>query len=143
MSYVTGHIVPDYRGGISAARNFGPSLTSESSGIFSALNTDGVFVSQFGNDFLLYQQTRLGFSSGPKLLRAQVYWNLNTTMDIHRQGWANFVETGPGIRIRADFMPPAMYLLLDSMRGWYLIHAAYPVAHFTDIRAGIWYAVTR
>ncbi|HEY7388444.1 MAG TPA: tetratricopeptide repeat protein [Bryobacteraceae bacterium] len=143
MSYVTGHIVPDYRGGVSAARNFGATLTSESSGIFTAINTDGVFVSQFGNDFLLYQQTRLGFSSGAKLLRAQVYWNFNTTVDAQRQGWANFVETGPGIRIHGDFMPPSMYLLLDSMRGWYLIHGAYPVAHFTDIRAGIWYAVTR
>jgi tetratricopeptide (TPR) repeat protein len=143
MSYLTGHIVPDYRGGINAARNFGASLTGESSGIFTALNTDGVFVSQFGNDFLLYQQTRAGFSSGPKLLRAQIYWNFNTTVDVHRQGWANFVETGPGIRIHTDFMPPSMYLLLDSMRGWYLIHGAYPVAHFTDLRAGIWYAVTR
>jgi hypothetical protein len=142
MSYVTGHILPDYRGGVSAARNFGASLTSESSGIFTSLNTDGVFVSQFGNDFLLYQQTRFGFSSGPKLLRAQMYWNFNSTVDVQRQGWANFVETGPGIRIHADFMPPSMYLLLDSMRGWYLIHGAYPVAHFTDVRAGIWYALT-
>jgi len=143
MSYVTGHMLPDYRGGVSLARNFGKSLAAESNGLFAASNTDGVFISRFGNDFLVYQQTRFGYSWGPKLLRAQLYWNLNLTVDDQRQGWANFVELGPGIRLRAAFMPPSMYLMVDSMQGAYLIHGSYPVAHSADLRAGVWYAFTR
>jgi hypothetical protein len=81
MSYATGHMLPDYRGGVSMSRNFGTSLAGESNGVFAGSNTDAVFVSRFGNDFLLYQQTRFGYSWGPKLLRAQLYWNLNLTVD--------------------------------------------------------------
>jgi hypothetical protein len=143
MSYATGHMLPDYRGGVSLARNFGKSLAAEANGLFGASNTDGVFISRFGNDFLVYQQTRFGYSWGPKLLRAQMYWNLNLTIDGQRQGWANFVELGPGIRLRAAFMPPSMYLMVDSLEGAYLIHGSYPVAHFADVRAGAWYAITR
>ncbi|MBV9745920.1 MAG: tetratricopeptide repeat protein [Acidobacteriia bacterium] len=143
MSYITGHMLPDYRGGVNITRNFGNSLTAESSGLFAASGTDGVFISRFDNDFLMYQQTRFGYSLGPKELRAQAYWNVNATVDAKRQGWANFIETGPGIRFHSSIMPPPMYLMVDSMRGAYLIHGAYPVSHFTDIRAGIWYAFTR
>jgi len=143
MSYVTGHMLPDYRGGISIARNFGKSLTAESNGLFAVTNTDGVFISRFGNDFLVYQQTRFGYTWGPKLVRTQLYWNANLTLDDHRQGWANFVELGPGIRFRSAFMPPSMYLMLDSMQGAYLIHGSNPVPHFSDLRAGVWYAITR
>ena len=143
MSYVTGHMLPDYRGGVSVALNFGKSLGAESNGLFAASNTDGVFISRFGNDFLVYQQTRFGYSWGPKLLRVQMYWNLNLTIDGQRQGWANFVELGPGIRFRAACMPPSMYLMVDSLQGAYLIHGSYPVAHFADVRAGAWYAFTR
>jgi Tfp pilus assembly protein PilF len=143
MSYITGHIVPDYRGGMNATRNFGKSLTAESAGLFAASSTDGVFISAFGDDFLVYQQTRFGYSFGPKALRAQSYWNVNATVDTLRQGWANFIETGPGVRFHAAMMPPSMYLMVDLMRGAYLIHGAYPVAHFTDLRTGLWYAFTR
>jgi Flp pilus assembly protein TadD len=143
MSYVTGHMLPDYRGGVSMAWNFGRSLAAESNGLFAATNTDGVFISRFGNDFLVYQQTRLGYTWGPKLVRAQAYWNFNLTVDSQRQGWANFAELGPGIRFHGAFMPPSMYLMVDSMQGAYLIHGSYPAAHFADLRAGVWYAITR
>lgn len=142
MSYVTGHMVPDYRGGVNLTRNFGRSLAGESAGMFASANTDGVFVSRFGNDFLIYQQTRFGYSFGPRALRSQVYWNVNATVDSERQGWANFIELGPGIRFHAAVMPPPMYIMLDAMQGAYLIHGSYPVPHFADFRAGIWYAFT-
>ncbi|MBV9503639.1 MAG: tetratricopeptide repeat protein [Acidobacteriia bacterium] len=143
MSYVTGHMLPDYRGGVSIARNFGKILGAESPGPFAASNTDGVFISRFGNDFLVYEQIRMGYSMGPQVLRAQLYTNFNITVDARRQGWANFVEMGPGIRLHPSFMPPSMYLLVDSMRGSYLIHGSMPQPHFTDLRTGIWYAFTR
>jgi len=55
---------------------------------------DGVFVSRFGNDFLVYDQTRLGYAFGPTTLRGQLSWNANLTFDSQRQYWANFGETG-------------------------------------------------
>jgi Tfp pilus assembly protein PilF len=138
ISYVTGHMLPDYRGGVSMSRAMGARLVGESSGWFAASDTDGVFISRFGNDFLAYEQTRFGYSFGPKLLRTQVFGNANLTVDSQRQGWANFVETGPGVRFHADFMPPPMYLTVNLMQGRYLTQAT----HFTDFRAGIWYAIT-
>lgn len=143
MSYVRGHTLPDYRGGVSIARNFGRFLAAESNGLFAATNTDGVFISRFGNAFLVYQQTRFGYSWGPKLLRAQAYWNFNLTIDDPRRDGRILAELGPGIRFHGAFMPPSMYLIVDSMQGAYLIHGSYPVAHFADLRAGVWYAITR
>ena len=143
MSYLTGHMLPDYRGGISMARNLGTTLGSESSGWFLASTTDAVFLSRFGNDFLVYQQTRFGYTTGPTLLRAQFQWNLNLTADTQRQHWANFIESGPGIRFRAAALPPAMFFTIDLLRGAYLIHETGQLPNFRDVRAGIWYAFTR
>ena len=143
MSYLTGHMLPDYRGGISMARNLGTTLGSESSGWFLASTTDAVFLSRFGNDFLVYQQTRFGYTTGPTLLRAQFQWNLNLTADTQRQHWANFIESGPGIRFRAAALPQAMFFTIDLLRGAYLIHETGQLPNFRDVRAGIWYAFTR
>ena len=142
ISYIKGHMLPDYRGGVSMSRAIGSRLTGDSSGWFAASDTDGVFISRFGNDFIAYQQTRFGYSIGPKLLRTQMYWNANLTVDSLRQGWTNFGETGPGIRIHAAFMPPPMFLTVNLMRGAYLIHGSYSTANFNDLRAGMWYAFT-
>ena len=142
MSYVTGHLLPDYRGGISVTRGVGAALGGESSGWFLASTTDGVFLSRFGNDFLGYQQTRFGYTAGPPALRAQVYANANVTVDAKRQGWANFVEWGPGIRFRPPVLPRSVFVTVDWLRGAYLIHASYPQAAFRDLRVGMWYAFT-
>ena len=143
ISYTKGHMLPDYRGGVSMARAIGATLGGESSGWFGSSTTDGVFVSRFGNDFLLYQQMRVGYTAGPQVLRAQIHWNANATVDSQRQGWANFVETGPGIRLRTSMMPASMFVTVDLMRGVYLIHGGYTQPNFVDLRLGVWYAVTR
>ena len=142
MSYLTGHMLPDYRGGVSIARNFGTTLTGESPGWFFASAGDAVFLSRFGNDLLLYQQTRSGYTAGPKSLRLQLHWNLNLTVDTKRQRWANFIETGPGIRLHSAAFPECVFLTADILRGAYLIHEKTEAANFRDLRAGIWYAFT-
>jgi Tfp pilus assembly protein PilF len=142
VGYVRDHMRPDYRGGISIVRSWGKSLAGEP-GWFAASNTDGVFLSCFGNDLLAYQQMRAGYTAGPKPLRIQLYANLNLTIDSQREGWANFVESGPGLRFRSPMMPPSMFVSIDAMRGAYLIHGSYPQPNFRDLRVGIWYAFTR
>jgi len=133
LSYVKRHALPDYRAGFSIARSVGRSLRAESPGWFTDATLDGVFVSRFGNDFLLYEQTRLGYTFGP----AQLYWNANVTVDARSQAWANFVESGPGIRI--GLMPRSAFLTLNYFRGAYLADRP----SFTDFRAGLWYAFSR
>ena len=65
---------------------------------------DSVFVSRFDNDLLNYSQTLIGFSStSSRAFDVQSFWSTNVTVDVKRQYWANFVETGPGFR----FHPPA------------------------------------
>jgi Tfp pilus assembly protein PilF len=143
MGYSTGHLLPDYRGGVSYAFTKGRALASEASGWFADTTDDGVFVSRFGNDFLVYDQTRFGYSMGPAAFRAQLFWNGNFTIDTQRQIWANFVETGPGVRFRAAWMPPSMHVTTSLLRGHYLMNTQNTrPANFNDFRSGIWYAFT-
>ncbi len=141
ISYVNGHKLPDYRGGLSASRSFGHALRGESAGPFADTTLDAVFVSRFNNDMMLYSQSRGGYTFGSGGLRAQAFWNANLTLDDQRQYWANFVETGPGIRFTASFLPPSMYFTVSALRGAYLVNAGNPRGpNFNDIRAGVWYA---
>jgi len=144
MGYLTGHMLPDYRGGISAGRGMGQTLAAEGRGFFSDTTLDAIFVSRFGNDFLVYSQSRAGYTVGPREFRAQIYMNANLTFDSQRAPWANFVETGPGIRIHAASMPRAMYFTGNLLRGAYLINQGNPQRpNFNDVRVGVWYAFTR
>jgi Tfp pilus assembly protein PilF len=140
-NYLSGHMLPDYRGGVNGMKYVGRPLGAESNGWFAEGTVDGVFVSRFGNDFLAYTQARGGYSLGPKSLRSQLYWNGNLTVDSVRQAWANFVETGPGVRLHASVMPPSMYVVFNAVRGGYLIHDGMPQRHaYNDFRVGVWYA---
>jgi Flp pilus assembly protein TadD len=135
-----GLMVPDYRGGVSYGRGKGHLLGSEAPGWFAETHEDGVFVSRLGNDFLFYTQNQIGYTVPPFAgLRAQFYWNANLTLDVQRQGWANFVELGPGLRFRWAALPPALVFSVNALRGSYL-RTDKP---FNDLRVGFWYALTR
>jgi Tfp pilus assembly protein PilF len=143
-NYLNGHMLPDYRGGMSASRLIGRPLGGETAGWFADTTADGVFMSRFGNDFLLYSQSRGGYTVGPKSFRLQAYWNGNLTLDTVRQTWANFVETGPGARFHSAYMPDSMYVVCNVVRGRYLINNGDPHWHpFNDFRVGVWYAFVR
>ncbi len=110
--------------------------------MFAAATADAVFLSRFGNDSLVYSQTRAGYTAG-SALRVQFYWNLNLTLDSKRQRWANFIEVGPGIRFRAPMLPPSMFITVDLLSGAYLIRDLTQPLRFRDLRLGVWYAFTR
>src|SRR5262249_22166243 len=95
---------------------------------------DAIYVSRFNRDFLVYDQSRFGRITGP----LQLYWNANATFDTQRQYWANFIETGPGVRMSVT---PASYLTVNLLRGVYLMNQYNPRRrNFLDVRAGFWYA---
>jgi hypothetical protein len=128
IGYVSHHVLPDYRGGLSLARRFGRVADT---------TLDALYVSRFGKDFLAYSQTRIGRTTGT----LQLYWNVNLTADTKRQAWANFVETGPGLRIA---VMPSSYFTLNLLRGAYLVNDQTPRRpNFTDLRTGFWYAFSR
>jgi hypothetical protein len=133
-------MTPDYRGGVSVVRGTGRRMGSETSGWFADTTIDGVFISRYGNDFLAYQQGRLGYTTALGTSQAQFYWNAILTIDASRQAWANFVETGPGLRFAGALLPEHMYFTLNLLRGSYLVGG---MARYNDFRAGFWYAVTR
>lgn len=144
ISYMNGHKLPDYRGGLSASRNFGHSLRAESDGPFADTTLDAVYISRFNKDAMLYSQSRGGYTFGSPGFRAQLFWSANLTLDYQRQYWANFVETGPGMRFTASFLPASMYFTVSALHGVYLVNAGNPRGpNFTDIRAGVWYAFSR
>jgi hypothetical protein len=128
VSYLKGHMVPDYRGGLSGSRTF----RREASGWSATASLDALYISRFDHDFLLYAQSRAGYLF--------LNWNANLTLDARRQDWANFVETGPGLRIP---LPQSMYMTFNALRGRYLIDNPGRRATFNDFRAGLWYAISR
>ncbi len=140
-------VAPDYRGGISFTRGIGAVLAHGSHGLFAETNDDGIFVSQFGNDKLLYLQNRGGWTLRPlenSGLHAQVYWNANLTADAQGQYWANYAETGPGVRFRFEAWRIPLRFSVDALRGSYLINTANPNRpNFNDVRAGIWYVFSK
>jgi hypothetical protein len=143
-----GRLVPDYRGGVSFTRGIGGLLARGGHGLFAETNDDGIFVSRFGNDTLLYSQNRTGYTLRSRetfgSLHAQVYWNGNATVDVLRQYWANYVETGPGVRFRFEEWRVPLRFSVDAMRGAYLVNQGNPRRpNFNDVRVGIWYAFTK
>ena len=117
-------------------------------GFFAETNDDGVFVSRFQNDMLFYSQNRTGytFPAAEEFLggiQPQICWNYNLTTDRERQYWANYAETGPGVRFRSRALPKSMLFSINVMRGAYLVNAGNPRRpNFFDIRVGFWYAFT-
>lgn len=136
---------PDYRGGLAYGKGFGRLLNSVRGGAFFETNEDAVFVSRFQNDFIFYSQNRAGWTLAPREglagLQLQLFWNLNLTADTKRQYWANFVETGPGLKLRFDSMPRSLFFTVSLLRGVYTVNEGNPRGpRFNDLRAGIWYA---
>jgi hypothetical protein len=142
-----GGAVPDYRGGIAFARGFGHLLGSSSHGLFAETNDDGIFVSRFNNDMLLYSQNRTGYTFGAAEsngFQTQLYWNWNVTVDAKGEYWANFVENGPGVRFRFKPLPSSMVFSVNALRGNFLVQQGNPGKPvFYDLRIGLWYALTR
>jgi Flp pilus assembly protein TadD len=142
-----GAMIPDYRGGIAYAKGFGH-LMGGSKGFFFESNEDGVFVSRFQNDMLAYSQNRTGYTFAKTetaaLLQAQIYFNFNGTADRLRQYWANYVESGPGVKFRVRSLPKGLLFSVNFMRGAYTVNEYNPRRpNFFDLRAGFWYAFTR
>lgn len=128
----TGRALPDYRGGVTYA-----SVARAPHRLFAETNDDGVFISRFGNDTLLYSQNRTGRSFGENF---QLYWNWNATVDAKGEYWANSVETGPGVRFRLS----PLQFTVNFLRGAYLVNQSNPHRpNFNDVRIGVWYAFTR
>jgi tetratricopeptide (TPR) repeat protein len=134
--YLSGHFLPDFRGGVSTTRR----VNSSDGSWFGETALDAVFVSRFGNDILFYERSRLGRVIGSKSLRREVYWNVNLTGDNKREGWANFWETGPGVRLSGGPLPKGASVTIDWVRGGYLV-GEHP--RFGDVRIGFWHAGTR
>ncbi len=144
LGYVYKTASKDIRGGVAWSRSRGASILSGKTGFFHEANLDSVYVSQFNNDWLNVIQNKTGWTAPPAPLRAQVFWNWNATVDAEHQYWANFIETGPGIRLRPAKAPPSFAFTTSMIRGIYLTNINNPRRpNFWDLRAGVWYAFTK
>jgi tetratricopeptide (TPR) repeat protein len=138
---------PDYRGGLSYSKGFGHLLAAGSHGGFAETSDDGLFVSRFSNDSLVYSQNRFGYTwrsaEGLGGFHLQALWNANVTADVQRQYWANFAETGPGLRFRFESLPASLLFSVSFLRGAYLVNEGNPRRpNYNELRVGIWYAFT-
>ena len=137
----------DYRGGVSFSKGFGRVLGSETPGLFFEMNADGIYVSEFQNDVMLYTQTRMGVTP-PRVaalgsIETQFFWNNNLVRDAKSLDWANYVETGPGFKFRWPWMPKSLQFSVSALRGEYTVPQWERKATFDDVRIGFWYAITR
>jgi tetratricopeptide (TPR) repeat protein len=139
-----GRMTRDYRGGVSFGKGFGHLLSGEAPGWFFETTADGVYVSRYENDLLLYWQTRIGLTP-PRLgtIETQLFWNDNFIRDAKGLEWANYLETGPGVRFRSTWMPRSLLFSVSALRGIYTVPQYYRRPNFFDVRAGFWYAITR
>jgi hypothetical protein len=142
----TRRVTPDYRGGISFGKGFGHTI-GYGPGLFFETNLDGIYVSRYENDLMLYAQTRAGFTL-PRLaalgeLDSQLFWNNNIIRDAKSLDWANYVETGPGWKFRWRWMPRSLAFSVNALHGAYTVRQYYRRPNFNDLRAGFWYAITR
>ncbi len=140
--------VPDYRGGVSFTKGIGGMMARGGHGLFAETNDDGIFVSRFGRDTLLYSQNRTGYTlrstDGMGAFHAQIHWNWNITADALGQYWANYAETGPGVRFRFEEWRVPLRFSVDALRGAYLINQGNPRGpNFNDVRVGIWYVFSK
>lgn len=143
-----GRLLPDYRGGVSYVKGAGQLLTKGANGLFAETNDDGIYVSRFSKDTILYSQNRAGFtlreSEALAGFHAQIYWNANATADLLGQYWANYVETGPGLKFKFEGSRVPLLFSVNLLRGAYLINQGNPRGpNFNDLRVGVWYAFTR
>lgn len=130
---------PDFRGGVSWFRGWGHPLGA-SEGWFSETNLDGVYVSRFRHDMLAYSQARTGYTLSSNL---QLLWNWQATLDRRGEYWGNFVESGPGLRLRWSALPRGVTFRVDALRGVYLRNSSNPLRpNYWDLRAGLWYGFT-
>jgi tetratricopeptide (TPR) repeat protein len=142
-----GRLLPDYRGGVSYIKGFGHLLTKGSHGVFAETNEDGIYVSRFHKDTLLYSQNRAGFTlreaEALAGFHSQFYWNANAAVDLQGQYWANTVETGPGMRFKFEASHVPLLFSINLLRGTYLINQGNPRGpNYNDLRIGVWYAFT-
>ncbi|MCC7342365.1 MAG: hypothetical protein IT170_14885, partial [Bryobacterales bacterium] len=127
---------------------FGPSLLNAKAGAFAETMNDLVYIHRFDRDTLAISRNRvgghLGRWQGLGGLYAQVFLNLNLNTDFKRQAWANFVEAGPGVRLRWAWMPPSVSFTFNYLRGHHTIRRIDDRPNtYNDFQAGFWYAVTR
>jgi len=144
----TASFVPDYRGGVSHFKLKGPSLLAKTPGWFAETMNDLVYIHRFDRDTLAVSRNRIGqhFGNTDALggLQFQLFVNLNANSDFKRQAWANFLETGPGVRFRWSWMPPSVSLTFSALRGHHTIKRIDGRPNtYTDFQAGLWYAHTR
>lgn len=134
VPFSTGQRGRDFRGGASYGKAFGHPLPGK--GWFATTNADAVFISRFDRDTLVYSQNRFGYSLG----YLQLGWNSNLTFDARRFWWGNFVESGPGVKVR---LSPQLSLSVDALRGRHLVLAGLPYSPtYYDLRVSLWYAAT-
>jgi len=140
-----GVAIPDYRGGLNFAKGFGRLLGSNASGLFYETTADAIYVSRFDKDWLFYSQHRAGrtFHVGENSA-FQLLLNTNVTQDAKAQYWANTLEFGPGMKIKAPFLPAGTYFSTDFLHGVYTRNEYNPRRpNYNDLRVSFWYAFTK
>lgn len=143
-SYLNGNRWSDYRGGLAWSKTRGAGLTRDTPGWFLETLDDNVFVSHFDRDFINYIQLRAGYTAQIAGVHTQAFWNQSLTFDAKREYWANFIETGPGVRLHPPGLPASVWLNLSAVRRVYLVNEGNPGRpNFNDVRLGVWYAFTK
>ena len=129
----------DARGGLIHERGCGHQLGAETPGAFYLASSDANYASRFQNDVMFATRHRAGYTWGP----LQAGWMFAAGTDTQRRYWANFVETGPTVRVRLPWVHPAIALTVDLVRGRNFVMEGNPrKPGYYDVRVGLWYAIT-
>ena len=118
MSYATGHMLPDYRGGVNYAHADRPLAHRRIAAAGSPIppRTPSSSAGSATTSWCTTSRASATRWGRPRFARSSSGTAMSPSMT-QRQSWANFVETGPGVRFRAAWMPPSMYVTTSLLRG--------------------------
>jgi len=122
-------------------------VAAGSHGSFAETNDDGVFVSRFSNDSLLYSQNRLGYTmystEGYGGFHFQTLWNANLTADAQRQYLGELCRNRPRHPFPIRVTPAVAAVFRELSTGAYPVNEGNPRrANYNELRVGVWYAFT-
>ena len=125
-----GAMIPDYRGGLAFARGFGHLLTpSVARAVLRNQRRRHLCQPVPERHAAVFAKPRrlhvAGSRDRPDSRRRSI-WNWNVTVDLKGQYWANYFETGPGLRFRVQPMPRHMAFTISAVRGNYLVQEGNP-----------------
>jgi hypothetical protein len=97
----------------------------EKTGFFVDTSADGLYMSRFDKDYLLYGQSRAGY-----VVSRAALFERQSNRRREEPNLGNFAETGPGVRVSSALLEKSKWITANWLHAIYLIgnHSTFPMS---------------